>query len=107
MAELPPVGGGPLWPELYPFAAPTARDYARWRLDEGDTSWAAIPLASREGGILLALPGAFRSSAELEAAEAGGFTGMLGPFQLVDIQLLGAASRPLATTASVLVIDIE
>ena len=101
------IDGSPIWPELHPFASPSAREYSRWRLDDGDTSWAAIPLGSRSGGVLLALPAAFRSTAELEDAESTGFVGLLGPFQLVDLPLQGAAQRSLGTTASVLVIDLE
>ena len=101
------VDGGPLLPDLPPFIAPSSRAYARWRLDDGDTSWSAIPLGSRPGGVLVALPAAFRSAAELEDAASEGFVGMLGPYQVVDLPLQGAAQRALSTTASVVVVDLD
>ena len=97
----------PVWPELPAFTVPSAVAYSQWRLDEDLFSYAAIPLAQREGGLLLALPAAFRASAALVEAETAGFPGLLGPYLVTTAPLLGAANRPLATTAQVLVVDID
>ncbi|CAK0869831.1 unnamed protein product [Prorocentrum cordatum] len=110
---MPALPEGLAWPELHPFETPSATSYDRWRLDEGDRSFAAIPVAQRGGGVLLAIPNTipspFLSAAELAAAGAdgGGFFGLLGPYLVLDVPLLGAASRALATTSSVLVVDLD
>eukprot|EP00959_Pyramimonas_sp_CCMP1952_P286583 5992621-Pyramimonas_sp.AAC.1 len=56
---------GPVWPDLHAFDPPSADTYSRWRLGEYEYAHAAIPLGRREGGILLALPLAFRDAAAL------------------------------------------
>ena len=98
---------GLFWPEVAAFSLPSSQTYARWRVDEGILSFAAIPLARREGGILLALPAEFRDVAALSEAEVAGFPGLIGPCQVTSAPLLGAASRPLSTVAAILVVDIE
>ena len=97
----------PEWPELAAFASPSAVSYSRWRLDEELSSFAAIPLARRDGGLLVALPAEFRDSSALVEAETSGFPGLLGPYLVTTAPLLGAANRPLVTTTQVLVLDLD
>ena len=101
-AEAPPTFDQPL-----AFDRPTSVGYTRWRLTYMDATYGAIPLQQREGGILLALPASSAATEDLEAAEESGFTGFLGPSLQVTVPLLGAASRALSTSASVLVIDLS
>ena len=69
MAEGAAGAVAPLAP-LPAFNVPTAQGYTRWRFTFDGYVNAAIPLAAREGGILVALPLAAIASEDLEAADA-------------------------------------
>ncbi len=70
-------------------------------------SFAAVAVARREGGLLLALPHEAIPEEALVAAADGGFPGLLGPHLEGSCTLRGARDRELATSAQVLLVDLD
>ena len=72
-----------------------------------DADWAAVPIAVRVGGILLAVPGSAVPEEDRAAAADANYEGVLGPSSQTTCALRGAGNRPLRTAADVLVMDLS
>ena len=72
----------------------------------GEAQWAAVPIAARAGGLLVALPAAAIPEEDRVAAADGDFAGILGPSILTTCALRGAAGRALRTSADIAVVDL-